>query len=282
MAMYAGYLTYMVGSMRRSQAARAGEEIDEEEDDDDDDQTGEPGPIGKLFYWMSLGPVLDLEGLMVKEKHREQIKAETWNGWPLLGVSAAVIGAACWLLVKACEWLGTGNGAHPSYTLFGNEYVGLGMPTMFVAVIFAAMATSVPDTIISIRDARDGDYDDAVANAVGSNIFDICFALGFPLFLYTILNGPIEMTPETMDESGELRAMLLVLTLVGSAFYLIGRRGTDARGAVTIALGKFNAWMLLALYGFFLAYILGRSAGMGWAATIAGWIKSAMSLLPGA
>ena len=25
-----------------------------------------------------------------------------------------------------------------------------------------------------------GDYDDAIANAIGSNIFDICFALGFP------------------------------------------------------------------------------------------------------
>ena len=32
-----------------------------------------------------------------------------------------------------------------------------------------------------------GDYDDAVSNAVGSNIFDICVALGLPLLatLYT-------------------------------------------------------------------------------------------------
>ena len=72
---------------------------------------------------------------------------------------------------------GPGNGAHQHFELFGMQLEGFGMPTMFVAVIFASMATSVPDTVMSIRDARDGDYDDAVANALGSNIFDVCFAL---------------------------------------------------------------------------------------------------------
>ena len=32
-----------------------------------------------------------------------------------------------------------------------------------------------------------GQYDDAISNALGSNIFDICFALGFPLFLFTLI-----------------------------------------------------------------------------------------------
>ena len=43
-------------------------------------------------------------------------------------------------------------------------------------VIIAAAATSVPDTILSIKDARKGNYNDAISNALGSNIFDICFA----------------------------------------------------------------------------------------------------------
>eukprot|EP01047_Picozoa_sp_COSAG01_P114438 COSAG01_NODE_43112_length_433_cov_0.772455_1_plen_71_part_01 len=43
----------------------------------------------------------------------------------------------------------------------------------FTAVILGAAASSVPDTIISYKDAMKGDYDDAIANAIGSNIFDI-------------------------------------------------------------------------------------------------------------
>ena len=44
-----------------------------------------------------------------------------------------------------------------------------------------------------MKDAQKGNYDDAVSNVLGSNIFDVCFALGFPLFLFTIIYGPIEM-----------------------------------------------------------------------------------------
>ena len=66
------------------------------------------------------------------------------------------------------------------------EFYGLDIPILFVAVILASAATSVPDTVISVRDAKQGNYNDAISNALGSNIFDICFALGLPLFLFCI------------------------------------------------------------------------------------------------
>ena len=84
---------------------------------------------------------------------------------------------------------------------------------MFIAVILASAATSVPDTIISIRDAQNGNYNDAISNALGSNIFDVCFALGLPLFLYCIIYGPITMSPETVQFSSELRILLLIMTI---------------------------------------------------------------------
>lgn len=276
--MYLGYLAYMLLSMKS---------IDSDDNDAVDAQDGEEiddprTVIGAMFYWMSGGPLMDLESFFVKEKQQDQMKNETWNGWPLLLTSSAVIGLACFLLVKACEWLGAGAGneEHPFYTLFGYEFEGFGMPTMFVAVIFASMATSVPDTVISIRDAKDGDYDDAVANALGSNIFDICFALGFPLFLFTLINGPLTMTEEVARQSGELRLLLLVFTIVGFFVYYLGKRGVNSAGVPYVEMKRGKAILLLIIYFAFVSYVIGRSVDAGWADQIASWIERLLSLLP--
>lgn len=278
MILYVAYLWYMLGSMKKKEADVVGEKSEGDYGDDDANipMTG----VMKIFYWMSLGPLLDLEALMIRAQDRKEMRNGTWNGWPLLAAATVVIGLSCWLLVKGCEWLGTGSAEHPSYSLFGHELTGLGMPTMFVAVIFAAMATSVPDTIISIRDARDGDYDDAVANALGSNIFDICFALGFPLFLYTMIHGPITMGVETVEKSTEIRLLLLILTVAGFFVYFIGKKERSNQGAKTIGMKRLNAVLLLAIYGVFLVYILGRSADAAWATGIAGWLRSLVVAFP--
>ena len=276
MLLYIGYMGYMLGTMKQKENG----ENDEDEDEDDEDE--KRGPIATLFYWLSLGPILDLERWLVREHHREQMKNEQWNGWPLLLMSSAIMGAACWLLVIACGWLGTGasNTEHPYYELFGQQFTGFSMPAMFVAVIFASMATSVPDTVISIRDARDGDYDDAVANALGSNIFDICFALGFPLFLYTIIYGPIQMNPETVALSGELRLLLLMLTIVGFFIYYIGKRGTTESGVRYVEMKRGKAVLLLTLYAAFATYIVAKSMEAGWAESISALLRSITDILP--
>jgi Ca2+/Na+ antiporter len=277
MGTYAVYMFYMLSSMRLSGSK---DEDDEDKDDnevEDDDEVR--GVLGSLFYWLSLGPLLDLESLFIREKQEQQIKDEKWNGWPLLLSSTAVIGGACFLLVKACEWLGTGSEAHPSYTFMGQEYAGLGLPPLFVAVIFASMATSVPDTIISVRDAKKGEADDAVANALGSNIFDICFALGFPLFLYTIIYDPIEMNSATVDASGELRICLLILTVVAFFIYFLGPRDSST-GVPRIRMGKNRAYLLLALYVAFIAYIIGRGADAEWAVPITNFLGDLFYRIP--
>jgi Ca2+/Na+ antiporter len=275
MLFYFAYFTYMLMSMKRTNADNGNASTREEENSDDDEEDQPRGALGNLFYWLSLGPVLDLENIFVGDRHRQEMKDETWNGWPLLLASAAVIGAACYLLVKGCEWLG-----HGEYVLFDQTLHGINMPTMFVAVIFASMATSVPDTIISIRDARDGDYDDAVANALGSNIFDICFALGFPLFLYTLIHEPIVMNAEVIEQSGELRLLLLVLTIVGFFIYFLGRRGVSEDGVKYIAMGRGKAILLLAIYVAFVTYILARSAEVGWAIHFSDLLQSIVAKFP--
>merc|ERR1719424_2479123 len=97
---------------------------------------------------------------------------------------------------------------------------GFGVAPYFTAVILGAAASSVPDTYISYKNAMKGDYDDAVANAIGSNIFDICFALGFPLFLYGLIYGEIDMHNTSTDggndvnEIQHLRILLIACSVV--------------------------------------------------------------------
>jgi cation:H+ antiporter len=276
MMLYFAYFAYMLLSMKQSEGGDC-----ESVDEDGVDETPR-GLLGTIVYWISGGPLLDFERFFVREHHRRQIREETWNAWPLLLSSTAFIGVACWLLVIACEWLGTGpsNEIHRSYTLFGYTLTGIGMPPMFVAVIFAAMATSVPDTIMSIRDARDGDYDDAVANALGSNIFDICFALGFPLFLYTLLFGPIAMAPDVVTQSSEIRLLLLVFTVMGFLVYFLGHRGVSNDGVKYVEMGRGKALMLLLVYLAFVAFIITRSAGYAWVGSVSGFLQSMLDVLP--
>ncbi|MEM9368844.1 MAG: sodium:calcium antiporter [Planctomycetota bacterium] len=278
--LYAAYLTLMLTTMRSSDDATLGHEPSLAPERDEDETPA--GAVGKLFYWLSGGPLMDLEGMFVREKQRNMIREETWNGWYLLLVSTSIIGVACYLLVVACEWLGTGAGneTHPAYTLFGQEFAGLGMPSMFVAVIFASMATSVPDTVMSIRDARDGDYDDAVANALGSNIFDICFALGFPLFLYTLIHGPISMDPVVAEQSGELRLSLLLLTVVGFFVYFLGKRHRDERGGQVVEMKRGKAFVLLVIYLAFVAFVVARGQEASWAESVANALRVVLDRLP--
>ena len=139
-----------------------------------------------------------------------------------------MIGSACVLLINACETIAEGMGIAP----------------YFIAVILASAATSLPDTILSYRDAIKGDYDDAIANALGSNIFDICFALGLPIFAFTLIKGPIVMPESTLSDVIELQISLIILTII--SFYIFYfNRGLKTRHSI----------YLICLYILFVVFI---------------------------
>lgn len=221
MAVYGIYVVVMLTSMSES----GSDEEEKEAEDDEDDEESNDSVLKSLF-------ILDLENVFIRGP------INSANAWALLIVSMLIIGGSCALLVHACEGCATGVGVH----------------TYFVAVVLASAATSVPDTILSYRDAMDGQYDDAVANALGSNIFDVCFALGFPLFVYTLIYGPLNMSPDTIENVTELRVILLFSTILAFLIYVI-RDG----------MGKLKAYLLLSIYVLFTIFIASKAYGAEWA-----------------
>jgi|TARA_B100000683_G_scaffold215789_1_gene211191 sodium/potassium/calcium exchanger 4 len=56
----------------------------------------------------------------------------------------------------------------------------IGIPQVVMGTLVVAAGTSIPDALGSIAVAKIGEGDMAVANAVGSNVFDIWLGLGLP------------------------------------------------------------------------------------------------------
>lgn len=161
------------------------------------------------------------------------------TAWLVIGVSTVIAAIACYWLVEV-----THSTAHT-----------LNIPLFFVAVILAAAASSVPDTFLSVGAAMRGDDDGAVSNAFGSNIFDICVCLSIPLLVGSYLNGwqPILLTQdgEPMEGLSGLRILLCSLTIVTLLIMWHNRQLT-----------KKKAYILVGLYGIFVAYAVAGSLGL--------------------
>ena len=238
MLTYVVYVAYMFTTMNKAEGNAV---VKESQKNEEEESVGRKQSILKAFI------LLDFEDVFVRKK------INTVNAWMLLLFSMLVIGLACIVLIHSCE-------------LLSEE---LGIAPYFIAVVLASAATSVPDTILSYRDAVAGQYDDAVANALGSNIFDICFALGFPLFAFTLFNGPIIMTPETVANVAELQASLVILTIIAFLIYYFNN-----------GLKQIHAALLLGLYILFIGFIFAKAYEYEWAIqlgqTIASWIPNSL------
>ncbi len=247
MIIYFIYLVYMLKTMKKT-------DPDNQSQVEFEFKINEPTK-STLYYLLTL----DLEPIFIGKN-----KITNKTAWPLLIFSTLSIAFTCLLLVQACEWIGS-----PEYTIpFMGTFEGLDIPIVFVAIILASAASSVPDTIISMNDAKRGNYDDAISNALGSNIFDICFALGFPLFLYTLIYGPIVMNQETINQSSELRMLLLILTVLAFIVYIF-----------RTIIDKVQANLLLGIYSIFMLYVIGRGANHPIANDIAEFLRSIVSYL---
>lgn len=119
----------------------------------------------------------------------------------------------------------------------------LNIPASIIALTVLAAGTSIPDLLASLVVAKQGRGDMAISNAIGSNIFDILFALGAVWFFYMLFTGKeIMVSTENLVSS----VILLLATVIVIFFLLLVRKWK---------IGHRAGYFLIVLY---LAYV-------GWA-----------------
>ncbi len=111
----------------------------------------------------------------------------------------------------------------------------VGIPPVVVALTILAGGTSIPDLIASVVVARQGRGEMAVANAIGSNIFDVLIALGVPWLISILVLGQ-----GVHVGTGDLwtSTLLLLSTVIVVFIFLFTER----------VLSRREGWILVLLY----------------------------------
>lgn len=122
-------------------------------------------------------------------------------------------------------------------------------PVYLVAVTLGAAATSLPDTILSVKSAKEGEGDDAVGNAVGSNIFDVTGALAIPMLVAMVI---LFFQGESMSLPIEQSA-----GLTGLRYFVWGTSAAVVGILMYFAQGIANkvAYILFGIYAIWVTYL---------------------------
>lgn len=157
--------------------------------------------------------------------------------WYLLTFTMSIcwIGAISWFMVEWCGRIGC----------------ILKIPDIVMGVTVLAMGTSVPDLLSSMIVAKQGMGDMAVANAVGSNVFDIWIGLGAPWFFVLVAKQEVNH----LADKDQL--WWNVLILFGSlAFYMIYVAVDKFRLRPSTGYVFLSMYVLYALYEIVLVWVL--------------------------
>lgn len=115
------------------------------------------------------------------------------------------------------------------------------IPTVIIGLTILAAGTSIPDLLSSINVAKKGLGDMAIANAVGSNIFDIAIGLGLPwLFITLYRGGPLPVDTQNLWSS----MVLLFSTVIALLFLLIAKKWEIGRYAGILLISFYITYVL--------------------------------------
>lgn len=118
----------------------------------------------------------------------------------------------------------------------------LSVPEPFIALTIVAIGTSIPDIIAATFMAKKGHGGMAIADALGSNIFDVLFGFGLPWLVYTVVTQKyLQVSTENLSGS-----ILLLFATVAMVFLLLVLR--------RFKIGRSVGIMLFVCYGLYIIY----------------------------
>jgi cation:H+ antiporter len=173
-----------------------------------------------LYLFIQLQEVSDYEA-------PESDVADPLRQWGTLLAGLAVILVAVEQLVGAVEGLNA----------------AFGIPEFLAGVTIIAAATSLPDTLVSVRAARAGKGVISLGNVLGSNTFDLLVAI--PVGVLIVGTAPVDFAVAV--------PMLGVLTVATILLFVVLR--TD------LVMSPAEAYVLLGAYLLFIAWVVAETVG---------------------
>ncbi|GAA0712455.1 calcium/sodium antiporter [Paraclostridium ghonii] len=120
----------------------------------------------------------------------------------------------------------------------------LNIPTIIIGLTIVAFGTSAPEGAVSISAAMKGQNDIAIANVVGSNIFNLLCVLGVSAII-----APVKVQKTTIIKE-------FPFALLASLVLLILSHDIKFQGYNENALTRSDGLMLFALFSIFMYYLL--------------------------
>ena len=115
----------------------------------------------------------------------------------------------------------------------------IGISESMVALTIVALGTSLPELVTSITATRKGEYDIAIGNVVGSNIFNIGMVIGAPI---AIFGGIQQFSINYID----------LITMIASAFLLFVFSYNDRK------ISKYEGSIFLIMFVVYFGYVIYR------------------------
>ncbi len=162
------------------------------------------------------------------EDQRATESVDVPRQWVKLAVGLLVILVAVEQLVGAVESLNS----------------TFGIPEFLAGVTIVAAATSLPDAIVSVRTARDGNALTSLGNVLGSNTFDLLVAI--PIGVLIAGTAPVSFAIAAPMMGVLTAATILLFTLLRTGLTL-----TDP-----------ESYVLLVAYTLFVAWVVAETAGV--------------------
>ncbi|KAJ9471144.1 putative sodium/potassium/calcium exchanger [Diplonema papillatum] len=215
--------------------------MDEEDDDDDDDEE-----VSGLFTsivefedeWSDpLGCVCNVAGIVtipfkllftltIPNVGRPAMESHFVLSFAMCILWIAFLSA---MMVKIVSWIGAIITLHP----------------VVMGLVVLAAGTSVPDALGSYNEAKHGNADAAVSNALGSNVFDICVGLGVPWFIFSLVKKRCFAIPAEEIMIPTIILFLVLALFLGTLVYFKMRLYGKVGLVYLVIYVIFVAWVLI-------------------------------------